>query len=132
MRVRPGRGGTIAAHVLFGIEEVGTTTPYVARAVASMLLNYAVDAGRISGGWGGRRPPPPKAHAENRALRESGEGGSISDPRALEILEGWRRETLQLVLKGPQRALCLSSVVKELRERESERERAGETTTAGS
>lgn len=80
MSVRPGRRGTIAAHVLFRIEEVGTTTPYVARAVAPMLLNNAVDAGGISGGWGGRSPPPPKAHAlKIEPLRESGEGGSISD-----------------------------------------------------
>lgn len=59
---RPGWGGTVAAHVLFGIEEVGTTAAAAADVVcvaAPMLLNDAVDAGGIPGGRGGWRPAPP-------------------------------------------------------------------------
>lgn len=83
MWLRPGRRGTVAAHVLFGIEEgAATSTPNVASAVAPVLLHDAVDAGGIPGGRGGRRPPPPEAHAENRALRARKKGRSISDPRS--------------------------------------------------
>lgn len=77
----PGRRGTIAAHVLLRVEEVSDARR--AAAAAPVLLHDAVDAGGVPGGRGGWCPPPPEAHARNRA--SSGDGreeraGAISDP----------------------------------------------------
>lgn len=96
--VRPGRRGAVTAHVLLSIEEAHTAASNVVGAVTPVLLHDAVDACRVPGGRGGRRPPPPEAHAENRALREAGEGRYFGPTGTW---ESWKysRETLQL--RGP-------------------------------
>lgn len=57
--LRPRRRGAVAAHILFRIEQGAAGTPNVVGAVASVLLNDAVDSGGVPGGRGRRCPPPP-------------------------------------------------------------------------